>query len=366
MGEQLGQRLAGGQSNELEGVARIPATRIDSAARGGQPVSFWSERRVLVTGGAGFLGSRVVERLRARGAAEIIVPRSRDYDLRDLPAIRRLVHDSAGVASDGARRPADLVIHCAARVGGIGANRAAPAEFFYDNLMMGVPLLHECWRAGVGKFVAIGTVCDYPKHAPVPFREDDLWNGYPEETNAPYGLAKKMLLVQSQAYRQQYGFNSIFLLPVNLYGPGDNFDPASSHVIPALIRKCADAARRRDETIEVWGTGAATREFLYVDDCAEAIVLAAERYDGGDPVNIGSGMEIRIGDLVQRIAALAGVQARIVWDASKPDGQPRRCLDVSRAERLFGFHARTSFDDGLRRTVEWYLRTLRRDSVTGV
>ena len=313
-------------------------------------MSYWSERRVLVTGGAGFLGSYVAEGLRARGAGAIIVPRSRDYDLRERSAVRRLLADSAAGG-----RPVDLVIHCAARVGGIGANRAAPAEFFYDNLMMGVPFLHECWRAGVGKFVAIGTVCDYPKHTPVPFREDDLWNGYPEETNAPYGLAKKMLLVQSQAYRQQYGFDSIFLLPVNLYGPRDNFDLATSHVIPALIRKCVEAKQRRRRTIEVWGTGAATREFLYVADCAEAILRAAEHYDASDPVNIGSGMEISIRALIERIAALVGVEAEIVWDASQPDGQPRRCLDISRAERCFGFRAHTSFDEGLRRTVEWYL-----------
>ena len=312
-------------------------------------MAFWRDKRVLVTGGAGFVGSFVVERLRARGAAEIIVPRSRDYDLRDLSAIRRLLQDTL---RDG--NAVDLIIHLAARVGGIGANRAAPAEFFYDNLMIGAPLFHESWRAGVGKFVAIGTVCDYPKFTPVPFREEELWNGYPEETNAPYGLAKKMLLVQSQAYRQQYGFNSIFLLPVNLYGPRDNFDPDTSHVIPALIRKCVEAKQASGKAIEVWGTGAATREFLYVEDCAEAILLAAERYDSSAPVNLGSGVEVSIEDLIRMIARLVGLDVEIVWDSSKPDGQPRRCLDTSKAERLFGFRATTSLEEGLRRTIAEY------------
>ena len=312
-------------------------------------MAFWRDKRVLVTGGAGFVGSFVVERLRARGAAEIIVPRSRDYDLRDLSAIRRLLEDTL---RDG--NAVDLIIHLAARVGGIGANRAAPAEFFYDNLMIGAPLFHESWRAGVGKFVAIGTVCDYPKFTPVPFREEELWNGYPEETNAPYGLAKKMLLVQSQAYRQQYGFNSIFLLPVNLYGPRDNFDPDTSHVIPALIRKCIEAKQASGKAIEVWGTGAATREFLYVEDCAEAILLAAERYDSSAPVNLGSGVEVSIEDLIRMIARLVGLDVEIVWDSSKPDGQPRRCLDTSKAERLFGFRATTSLEEGLRRTIAEY------------
>ena len=306
---------------------------------------FWKGKRVVVTGGAGFLGSFVVGKLRERGAEDIVVPRSREYDLRDLGAIRQLLTDA---------RP-HLVIHLAARVGGIGANLAHPAEFFYDNLMMGTQLLHESWRAAVDKFVAIGTVCAYPKHTPVPFREESLWDGYPEETNAPYGLAKKMLLVQSQAYRHQYGFNSIFLLPVNLYGPGDNFDPESSHVIPALIKKCLDAKEGGAREIVVWGDGSPTREFLYVADAAEGIILAAERYDGAEPVNLGSGLEISIKDLVHRIAERTGFSGRIVWDTSKPNGQPRRRLDTSKAEQFFGFRARTSFDEGLRRMVEWYM-----------
>ncbi|MBX3024951.1 GDP-L-fucose synthase [bacterium] len=315
-------------------------------------MSWWRDKRVLVSGGAGFLGSHVVDALRARGAAEIVVPRSRDYDLRDRAATHRLLADC------GAPRPVDLVIHLAARVGGIGVNRARPAEFFHDNLVMGTQLLDEAWRAGVGKFVAVGTVCSYPKLTPVPFREAALWDGYPEETNAPYGLAKKMLLVQAQAYRAQYGFNAIFLLPVNLYGPRDNFDPASSHVIPALIRKAWDArraaARGERPVIRVWGSGTATREFLYVADAAEAIVRAAERYDQAEPVNIGCGAEISIGDLTRQIMALVGVEAEIVWDRERPDGQPRRCLDVSRADEHFGFRARTSLVEGLRRTIEWW------------
>jgi GDP-L-fucose synthase len=252
----------------------------------------------------------------------------------------------------------DIVIHLAARVGGIGANRARPAEFFYDNLMMSVPLLHESWKSGVEKFVAIGTVCAYPKFTPVPFREEDLWDGYPEETNAPYGLAKKMLLVQSQAYRQQYGFNSIFLLPVNLYGPGDNFDPESSHVIPALIRKCLEAVDRGDEEIVAWGDGSPTREFLYAADAAEGILLATERYNKSDPVNLGSGFEISIKDLLETIAHLTGFEGQIVWDTSKPNGQPRRGLNTERARREFGFQATTDFETGLRRTIEWYQKTL--------
>ncbi|MGC8951287.1 GDP-L-fucose synthase family protein [Chloroflexus sp.] len=305
---------------------------------------FWHDKRVVVTGGAGFLGSYVVEKLNARGARDVFVPRSRDYDLRHVDAIRQLLADS---------RP-DIVIHMAARVGGIGANRDHPAEFFYDNLMMGVQLLHESWKFGVGKFVTIGTVCAYPKYTPVPFKEDDLWNGYPEETNAPYGLAKKMLLVQGEAYRQQYGFNSIFLLPVNLYGPRDNFDLETSHVIPALIRKCIEAAERGDDHIVVWGDGSPTREFIYAADAAEGILLATERYNDPDPVNIGSSDEISIRDLVTLIAELTGFRGQIVWDTTKPNGQPRRKLDVSRAWERFGFRSTTPFTEGLRATIDWY------------
>jgi GDP-L-fucose synthase len=303
----------------------------------------WKGRRVVVTGGAGFMGSRVVNRLRASGA-EVTVPRSREYNLVDGTAVKRLFKDS---------RP-EIVIHAAAVVGGIGANRANAGRFFYENLMMGAQTLEEARLTGVKKFVAVGTICAYPKFTPVPFREEDLWNGYPEETNAPYGLAKKMLLVQAQAYRQQYGFNSIFMLPVNLYGPGDNFDPASSHVIPALIRKCIEATRDGRDEIEVWGTGKATREFLFVDDCADAVVLATERYDGAEPVNIGAGFEIPIKTLAELIARLSGFKGRLRWDATKPDGQPRRCLDTSRATREFGFKASTPFEKGLTATIEWY------------
>jgi GDP-L-fucose synthase len=309
--------------------------------------AFWRNKRVIVTGGAGFLGSVVVDRLRARHAAAIVTPRTRDYDLREIGQVRKLLDDA---------RP-DVVIHLAARVGGIGANREHPADFFYDNLMMGVQLLHESWRKGIEKFVAIGTVCSYPKFTPVPFKEDDLWNGYPEETNAPYGLAKKMLLVQSQAYREQYGFNSLFLLPVNLYGPGDNFDPSSSHVIPALIRKALEAKDAGSHEMMVWGDGSPTREFLYVDDAAEGILLASERYNDSAPVNLGSHHEISIRDLTQLIAKLTGFAGEITWDADKPNGQPRRKLDVSRARERFGFEARTSFQDGLRQTIEWYRST---------
>jgi GDP-L-fucose synthase len=305
---------------------------------------FWATRRVMVTGGGGFLGGAVVRRLQRAGATEIFVPRSRDYDLRTTDGIGRALADG---------RP-DLVIHLAAVVGGIGANRENPGRFFYENAVMGVELMERARLAGVGKYVQIGTVCSYPKFTPVPFHEDDLWNGYPEETNAPYGLAKKMLLVQGQAYRQQYGFDVIHLIPVNLYGPGDNFDPSSSHVIPALIKKCVDAREAGADHIDVWGTGAASREFLYVDDAAEGIVLGAERYEGADPVNLGVGREITIRDLVQLIARLTRFDGEIAWDASKPDGQPRRALDTSRARERFGFVASTGFEEGLRRTIEWY------------
>ncbi len=308
------------------------------------PTAFWRPLRVLVTGGHGFLGSYVVDMLVDRGCRTIIVPRSQEYDLRELSNISRLLHDA---------RP-DMIFHLAAVVGGIGANRENPGRFLYDNLTMGVLLMEQARQFGIKKFVSVGTICSYPKFTPVPFHEDDLWNGYPEETNAPYGLAKKMLLVQGQAYRQQYGFNAIHLLPVNLYGPHDNFDPASSHVIPALIKKCVDAVARGDDRITVWGTGSATREFLYAADAAEGLLLAAERYDGADPVNLGAGFEISIRDLVELIASLTGFHGEIEWDASKPDGQPRRSLDTTRAEQYFGFRARTSFQEGLRRTVEWY------------
>ncbi len=308
----------------------------------------WHNQRVVVTGGAGFLGRHVVAALQRSDPADIIVPLRESYDLRRQEAILDLLHDA---------RPT-MVIHLAASVGGIGANRAHPAEFFYDNLMMGAQLLHESWRGGVDKFVAIGTVCAYPKITPIPFREEDLWNGYPEETNAPYGLAKKMLLVQSQAYRQQYGYNSIFLLPVNLYGPGDSFDLEASHVIPALIRKCLEAAERGDDEIVAWGDGSPTREFLYVEDAAEGIVLAAERFDDSEPVNLGSGFEISIRDLLTTIARHTGFTGRIVWDTSKPNGQPRRALNIDRAFERFGFRATTDFDEGLRQTVAWYRRTL--------
>jgi len=291
----------------------------------------------------------LVEQMRERGTPEahIFVPQHKDYDLTQHDAICKLLDDA---------QP-DIIIHLAARVGGIGANRAHPAEFFYDNMVMGVHLFHEAWRAGIEKFVSIGTICAYPKFTPVPFREENLWDGYPEETNAPYGLAKKMLLVQGQAYRQQYGFNNIYLLPVNLYGPGDNSDPASSHVIPALIKKCLEAKARGAAEIVAWGTGTPTREFLYVKDAAEGILLATERYNGSAPVNLGSGMEISIKDLVELIARLSGFKGKITWDSSKPDGQPRRMLEVSRAKKLFGFSAQTDFEEGLRETIEWYQST---------
>ncbi len=307
-------------------------------------------KRVLVTGGAGFVGTKVVLALQGRGCRHIFVPRSAEYNLVDIEAVRRVYADA---------RP-DIVIHLAGRVGGIGANMKNPGEFFYDNLMMGVQLMEQGRLFGVEKFVAIGTICAYPKFAHVPFKEDELWNGYPEDTNAPYGLAKKMLLVQSQAYRQEYGFNSIYLLPVNLYGPGENFDLESSHVIPALIRKVMEAKDRGDKRVAAWGTGRATREFLYVEDAAEGIVLATEKYDKPDPVNLGAGFEISIRELYSLVCELVGFDGVVEWDTSRPDGQPRRCLDTSRAKREFGFEAKTDFREGLKRTIDWYQSTLRR------
>jgi len=327
-------------------------------------MSFWSNKRITVTGGFGFLGSFVVEKLKERGCRDIFVPRSKDYDLVENEACKRLYKDA---------KP-DIVIHLAAKVGGIGANRSNPGKFFYDNLMMGVQMMEMGRQMGIEKFVAIGTICAYPKFTPVPFKEEDLWNGYPEETNAPYGLAKKMLLVQAQAYRQQYGFNAIYLLPVNLYGPGDNFDLESSHVIPAIIRKCVEARRSQVEvkakvetpnpalstpqsqpSITVWGTGNPTREFLYVEDAAEGILLAAERYNKSEPVNLGAGFEISTKNLVELIVKLTNFKGKIIWDASKPDGQPRRKLDTSRAEKEFGFKARINLEEGLKWTIQWYL-----------
>ena len=312
--------------------------------------------RILVTGGAGFLGGFVIEELARTGFSNIAAPRSTEYDLRQPRAIKSLIHDV---------RPR-MIIHLAAVVGGIGANRENAGRYFYENLIMGVELMEQARLGGVEKFVAVGTVCAYPKFTPVPFREDDLWLGYPEETNAPYGLAKKMLLVQAQAYRQQYGFNAIYLLPVNLYGPRDTFDSARSHVIPALIKKCVDAVASGAPQIEVWGTGSASREFLYVEDCARGVVLAASHYNGGEPVNLGAGREITIRDLVGLIARLTGFKGEIVWDPGKPDGQPRRCLDVSRAEREFNFKAVTDFEEGLRRTIQWYLEARRAGTKPGI
>jgi GDP-L-fucose synthase len=304
---------------------------------------FWHSRKVCVTGGAGFLGSYVVNKLKDRGAKEIFVPTIEEYDLVEKDSINKMLSDA----------DPEIIIHLAANVGGIGANRERPAEFFYDNLMMGAQLIHESWRADVEKIVTIGTVCAYPKFTPVPFREETLWDGFPEETNAPYGLAKKMMLVQSQAYRDQYDYNSICLIPVNLYGPGDNFNLQNSHVIPALIRKCIEA-QENGTTVSVWGDGSPTREFLYVDDAAEGILRATEKYNSSEPVNLGSGQEISIKSLAEKIAEFTGYTGDLVWDTSKPNGQPRRALNTDRAAELFDFRAQISFDDGLKRTVEWY------------
>ena len=309
-----------------------------------QPIDL-STKRICVTGGAGFLGQHLVRNLQSKGAHDIFIPRYPEYDLVKGEDIARMLADA---------QP-DIIIHLAAHVGGIGANLARPAEFFYDNLMMGVQLMHQAWQRGVEKVVALGTICAYPKFTPIPFKEEHLWDGYPEETNAPYGLAKKMLLVQSQAYRQQYGFNSIFLLPVNLYGPGDNFDLASSHVIPALIRKCIEAKEQGADEIVAWGDGSPTREFLYVEDAAEGIALATQYYNRSDPVNLGSSFEISIKDLTELIARLTGFEGRVRWDTSKPNGQPRRKLDTTRAKEYFGFSAKTNFEDGLCKTIDWYL-----------
>ena len=313
--------------------------------------TFWSNKRVIVTGGAGFLGSFVIAKLKERGAIDIFIPRIEDYDLTDRDSIKRLFDNTLG---DGFDAKNMVIIHLAANVGGIGANREHPAEFFYDNLMMGVELMHQAWQRGVGKLVAIGTVCAYPKFTPVPFKEDDLWIGYPEETNAPYGLAKKMMLVQAQAYRQQYGFNAIYLLPVNLYGPRDNFNLQTSHVIPALIRKAIEAQERGEKELVAWGDGSPTREFLYVEDAADGIVTAAEEYNGEEPVNLGSGYEISIKDLTEMVIRLTGFEGDLVWDTEKPNGQPRRGLDVTRAKEYFGWQAQVPFEEGMRRTIEWF------------
>jgi GDP-L-fucose synthase len=354
-------------------ITETPVSSFSKVTIGvGMTENYWKNKRVVVTGGAGFLGSFLTEKLYQLGAADILVPRIENYDLTDRDDIHRFLDD---VSQPFESRPVHLkpanlpnlkpketdpgeiiIIHLAAHVGGIGANREHPAEFFYDNLMMGVELMHQSWKNEVQKFVAIGTVCAYPKFTPVPFKEEDLWIGYPEETNAPYGLAKKMLLVQAQAYRQQYGFNAIYLLPVNLYGPRDNFDLETSHVIPALIRKCVEAKDRGDDEIVVWGDGSPTREFLYVEDAAEGILLAAEKYNGEEPVNLGSGYEIPIKDLAEKIVKLTGFKGKLTWDATKPNGQPRRGLDVNRARQEFGFQSGTSFDDGLRKTIAWYIQ----------
>ncbi|HSG41524.1 MAG TPA: GDP-L-fucose synthase [Anaerolineales bacterium] len=306
--------------------------------------NFWQDKKVIVTGGSGFLGSFVVEKLQERGAGEVFVPRSSQYDLRASDGIAEMLNDF----------DANMIIHLAALAGGIGANRMRPAEFFYDNLMMGVPLLHQAYEKKIDKFVAVGSICSYPKFTPLPFKEENLWDGYPEETNAPYGLAKKMLLVQSQAYRQQYGFNSIYLMPVNLFGPRDNFDLETSHVIPALIRKAIEAGERGDAEMRVWGDGSPTREFLYVEDAADGIVTAAEKYNGDEPVNLGSGFEISIKDLVEMTVKMIGFEGELVWQTDKPNGQPRRGLDVSRAKDFFGWSAQVPFEEGMRRTIKWF------------
>jgi GDP-L-fucose synthase len=311
---------------------------------------YFENKRVIVTGGGGFLGSFVIEKLKDRGAKDIFIPRKKDYDLTQREAIERLYVD----ALKGVDPRNVIVIHLAANVGGIGANREHPAEFFYDNMIMGVELMHHAYKHGLGKFVATGTVCAYPKFTPVPFKEDDIWNGYPEETNAPYGLAKKMMLVQAQTYRQQYGFNAIYLLPVNLYGPRDNFNLQTSHVIPALIRKAVEAGERGDKELQVWGDGSPTREFLYVEDAADGIVTAAENYNGDLPVNLGSGYEISIKDLTEMIVKMTGFNGKLAWQTDKPNGQPRRGLDVSRAKELFNWSAQVSFEEGMRRTIDWF------------
>ena len=311
-------------------------------------ISNLQEKRITITGGKGFLGKHLIKAFQNRGCNKITIADLPEYNLIDINDVKRLYTET---------NP-DIVVHLAAKVGGIGFNQQNPGALFYENIMMGVQLIHEGYRYGLEKFVALGTICAYPKFTPVPFKEDDIWNGYPEETNAPYGLAKKMMLVQSQAYREQYGFNSIFLLPVNLYGPGDNFDPNSSHVIPALIKKCVDARHRGEESVEVWGTGQATREFFYVEDAAQAIVDATEKYNKSEPVNIGAGFEISIKDLVELIVELTRYQGKIIWNTTKPDGQPRRMLDTSRAYEEFGFKSKTDFREGLKKTIDWYERTL--------
>jgi GDP-L-fucose synthase len=327
----------------MDKVGRVRVAAVGEICKIGRPVMDLTTKRIMVTGGAGFLGSFVVDALRARGAREVVVPRRRDYDLVDRAACARLLRD---------HRP-EVVFHLAAQVGGIGANRDNPGRFLFENAMMGLHMIEECRLAGVEKVVVAGTICAYPKHAPVPFREDDLWNGYPEETNAPYGTAKRLLLVQAQAYREQYGLNTIVLFPVNLYGPRDNFDARTSHVIPAMILKCLAACEQRAREVRLWGDGTPTREFLYAEDAAAAFVLAAERYDGADPVNIGTGEEIAIRDLAEQIAVATGFDGELVWDASQPNGQPRRRLDVTRARERFGFSATVPLAEGLRRTIAW-------------